>query len=38
MAARLVSGPGAKLSDRLDVDEIYYWATEILDAPAVARM
>lgn len=37
MAARLVSGPGAKLSDSLDIDEIYYWATEILDAPAVAR-
>ena len=35
--ARLVSGPGAKLSDRLEVDEIYYWATEILNAPAAAR-
>lgn len=37
MAARLVSGPGAKLSDRLDVDEIYYWATDILNAPATAQ-
>ena len=37
MAARLVSGPGAKLSDRLDVDEIYYWMTEILDSPATAQ-
>ena len=37
MAARLVSGPGAKLSDRLDVDEIYYWATDILNAPAAAQ-
>lgn len=37
MAARLVSGPGAKLSDRLDVDEIYYWITEILDSPSAAQ-
>ena len=35
--ARLVSGPGAKLSARLDVDEIYYWMTEILNAPAAAK-
>ena len=35
--ARLVSGPGAKLSDRLEVDEIYYWMTEILDSPSAAQ-
>ena len=35
--ARLVSPPGAKLSDRLEVDEIYYWMTEILDSPSAAQ-
>lgn len=35
--ARLVSGPGTKLSDRLDVDEIYYWMTEILNTPSAAQ-
>ena len=37
MAARLVSGPGAKLSDRLEVDEIYYWMTDVLNSPAAAQ-
>lgn len=37
MAARLVSGPGAKLSDRLEVDEIYYWMTDVLNSPATAQ-
>ena len=37
MTARLVSGPGAKLSASLDIDEIYYWMTDVLDSPATAQ-